>query len=52
LDHEAGNEAVEWCFIICATSAEGEEVLCCLGYCFAEQLDLEVTLGGVKLEAR
>jgi hypothetical protein len=47
LDHESRNETMEWGVIVRAACAEGEEVLCCLGYCFAEKLDLEVALGGM-----
>lgn len=47
LDHESCDEAVKWGVVVCATCAEGEEVLCGLGYCFAEKLDLEVALGGM-----
>jgi hypothetical protein len=47
LDHKSRNEAMEWGVIVCAACAEGEEVLCGLGYCFAEKLDLEVALGGM-----
>lgn len=49
LDHEAGDEAMEWRVIVCAACAQGEEVLCSLGDCFAEELNLEVTLGSMEL---
>jgi hypothetical protein len=49
LDHEAGDEAVERCIIVCAACAQCEEVFCGLGDCFAEELDLEVALGGMEL---
>lgn len=49
LDHESGDEAVERSIIVCATCAEGEEVLCCLRHCFAEKLDLEVALSRMQL---
>lgn len=52
LNHESGNEAVERCFIVCAARAEGEEVLCGLGYCFAEKLNLEVALSCMQLSSR
>lgn len=47
LDHESRDEAVKWGVVVCAACAEGEKVLCGLGYCFAEKLDLEVALGGM-----
>jgi len=49
LDHKAGDETMEWCVIVCATCAQGEEVLCSLGDCFAEELDLEVAVGSMEL---
>lgn len=50
MNHEAGDETVEWCIIISAACAKGEKVLCGLRDCFAEELDFEVTVGGMELD--
>lgn len=40
---------MEWRVIVCAACTQSEEVLCSLGDCFAEELDLEITLGSMEL---
>ena len=49
LHHEAGDQAVERAAIVEARGAEGEEVLGRLGHRLAEELELDITLGGVQL---
>lgn len=41
---------MERCSIVCATGAQGDKVLGGLGHCFAEELDLKVTLSRVELK--
>ena len=49
LDHEVFDEAVEGGVVVGAAGAESEEVLGCLGDGFAEDLELDVAVGGVEL---
>jgi hypothetical protein len=49
LDHEVFDEAMEGRVVVGAAGAEGEEVLSCLGDGFAENLELDVAVGGVEL---
>ena len=49
LDHEIFDDAVERCVVVGARGAQGEEVLGCVGDGFAEDLKLDVAVGGVEL---
>lgn len=49
LHHEAGDQAVQRTAMVEAGGAEGEEVLGRLGHRLAEDLELDITLGGVQL---
>jgi hypothetical protein len=49
LDHEARDQAVKGGAIVEVGGAKGEEVLSGVGGGFAEELDLEGTVGGVEL---
>ena len=49
LDHEVFDDAVERCVVVGARGAQGEEVLGCVGDRFAEDLELDVAVGGVEL---
>lgn len=48
LDHEVGDDAVEGRVIVGSAGAEGEEVFGGLGDGFAEDLELDVAVGGVQ----
>jgi hypothetical protein len=49
LDHKVWDQAVEGRAIVEGRGAEGEEVFGGLGGGFAEELELDVALGGVQL---
>ena len=50
LDHEVGDQTVERRAIVEVRGAQGEEVLGGPGGGFAEELELDVALGGVQLQ--
>lgn len=52
LDHEVGDQTVEGRAIVEVRGAQGEEVLGGLGGGFAEELELDVALGGVQLQGK
>lgn len=51
LDDEVGDQAVERRGVVEGGGAQSEEVLGGLGRGFAEELELDVALGGVQLQA-
>lgn len=49
LDHEVFDDTVEGRVVVRAGSAQGKEVLGCVGDGFAEDLELDVAMGGMEL---